>query len=187
MSDRFKELSTMALKELEAVFSRMGDSNVRNLLELIKKTPRIFLFGAGREGLATRTFAMRLMHLGKQAFWVWDDTTPSIGEGDLMICACGSADVGHENYMTQLAKEQGCTLALVTPSDQGHILQIADLVVNLPAAAYKAQGDFVISEQLMGNLFEQALFIFFDVIVMMLREELNVSKEEMIGRHRNIE
>lgn len=187
MSDRFQELSVNALKELEAVFSRMSDSNVRELLELIKKTPRIFLLGAGREGLAARTFAMRLMHLGKQSFWVWDDTTPSIGSGDLMICACGSANVGHENYMTQMAKDQGATLALITPSSQGAIIEIADLVVNLPAAAYKAQGDFVSSGQLMGNLFEQALFIFFDIIVMMLSEEMNIDKEEMVRRHRNIE
>lgn len=187
MNDRFQDLSVMILQELGSVFSRMEDLNVRELLELIKKTPRIFLLGAGREGLAARTFVMRLMHLGKQSFWVWDDTTPSIGEGDLMICACGSADVGHENYIAKMAKEQGATLALVTSSNQGYLHQIADVAVNLPAAAYKAKGDFIPSEQLMGNLFEQALFIFFDIVVMMLREEMNITREEMVSRHRNIE
>ena len=39
----------------------------------------------------------------------------------------------------------------------------------------------------MGNLFEQGLFIFFDVLVMMLREEMNVAPEEMVARHRNVE
>ena len=37
MGDRFKELSQMALQELEAVFAKMDDSNVRELLEKIKK------------------------------------------------------------------------------------------------------------------------------------------------------
>ena len=27
--------------------------------------------GAGREGLSTREFAMRLMHLGKESHWIW--------------------------------------------------------------------------------------------------------------------
>lgn len=187
MKDRFKELSTTALKELTAVFDRMDDSNVRDLLELIKKSERIFLLAAGREGLATKAFAMRLMHLGKKSYWIWDDTTPSIGTGDLMICACGSADVGHENYVAQMAKDNGATLALITPSNTGYIIPISDLAVNLPAAAYKAVGEFVPSEQLMGNLFEQALFIFYDILVMMLQEETGVSKEEMTGRHRNVE
>ena len=178
MADRFKELSTQCMKELTEVFNRMDDSNVRELLEEIKKTPRIFLLAAGREGLATKSFAMRLMHLGKESFWIWDDTTPSIGEGDLMICACGSANVGHEN---------GAKLALITPSSEGFLLSIADMVVNVPAAAYKAVGDFVPSEQLMGNLFEQTLFIFYDILVMMLREEMDIKPEEMVARHRNVE
>lgn len=114
------------------------------------------------------------MHLGKESFWSWDDTTPSIGEGDLMICACGSANVGHENYVAEMAKKNGAKLALITPSSEGFLLSIADMVVNVPAAAYKAVGDFVPSEQLMGNLFEQTLFIFYDILVMMLREEMDI-------------
>ena len=77
--DRFQELSKIALDELSEVFARMSDENVRELLEEIKKADRIFLLGAGREGLSTREFAMRLMHLGKESHWVWDDTTPSMG------------------------------------------------------------------------------------------------------------
>lgn len=187
MQDRFRELSEAALKELTEVFGRMDDSSVREFLELIKKSERIFLLAAGREGLATKAFAMRLMHLGKKSYWIWDDTTPSIGKGDLMICACGSADVGHENYVAQMAKDNGAVLALITPSNAGHLLSISDLVVDLPAAAYKAVGEFVPSGQLMGNLFEQALFIFYDIIVMLLQEETGVTQEEMTGRHRNVE
>ena len=126
MKDRFKELSTQCMKELTEVFERMDDSNVRELLEEIKKTPRIFLLAAGREGLATKSFAMRLMHLGKESFWIWDDTTPSIGEGDLMICACGSANVGHENYVADMAKKNGAKLALITPSSEGFLLSMGE-------------------------------------------------------------
>ena len=52
--DRFQELSKIALDELSEVFARMSDENVRELLEEIKKADRIFLLGAGREGLSTR-------------------------------------------------------------------------------------------------------------------------------------
>ncbi|WHH60346.1 6-phospho-3-hexuloisomerase [Petroclostridium sp. X23] len=187
MADRFKELSQMALSELNAVFDRMNDTTVRELLEMIKKAPRIFLLGAGREGLSTRSFAMRLMHLGKKSYWIWDDTTPSIGEGDLFICACGSADVGHENYICEQAKNNGATLALITASSGGFIAKIADKIVMVPAAAYRAVGNFVPSEQLMGNLFEQTLLILFDVLVMQLREEMNITASEMVSRHRNVE
>lgn len=185
--DQFTQMIDGALLELTDVFSRMQDKDVRPLLEAIKKAPRIFTLGAGREGLSTRAFTMRLMHLGKEVYWIWDDTTPSIGEGDLMICACGSADVGHENYITKMAKENGADLALITPASEGYILTIADITVKVPASAYKAVGDFVESNQLMGNLFEQALFLLFDVLIMMLKDEMGISANSMVSRHRNIE
>ena len=59
--DRFQELSKIVLNELTDVFAKMSDENVRELLDEIKKAKRIFLLGAGREGLSTREFAMRLM------------------------------------------------------------------------------------------------------------------------------
>lgn len=187
MEDKFVQWSDIVMEELKDVFGRMNDTDVRVLLEKIKESKRIFLLAAGREGLATRAFAMRLMHLGKQAYWIWDDTTPAICEKDLLICACGSADVGHENYIAGMAKDNGATIALITPAKQGYLVTIADFIINVPAAAYKATGDFVESQQLMGNLFEQSLFIFYDILIMILREELFISKEEMVSRHRNVE
>ena len=183
----YKEKYETMLKEYRQVFETLDQNSMREFIELIKKHDRIFCIGVGREGMMTRAFAMRLMHMGKEVHWIWDDTTPSIGEGDLMICACGSANVGHENYVADMAKKNGAKLALITPSSEGFLLSIADMVVNVPAAAYKAVGDFVPSEQLMGNLFEQTLFIFYDILVMMLREEMDIKPEEMVARHRNVE
>lgn len=191
MQDRFSELSTVALEELRQVFGKMTDQDVRPLLDGIKKSSRIFLLGAGREGLSTREFAMRLMHLGKESHWVWDDTTPAVRPGDLFICACGSADVSHENIICDNAKRAGANLVLITPSAEGHLLSIADQVIRVPAMAYKAvyhsDEEFVPTVQMMGNQFEQALLVFFDVIVMMLKEEMEITNEDMEQRHRNVE
>lgn len=189
--DRFQELSAIALHELSEVFARMKIDDVREMLEEMKKANRIFLLGAGREGLSTREFAMRLMHTGMEVYWVWDDTTPSMHEGDLMICACGSADVSHENTLCDNAKRTGARLMLITPSVKGHILEIADSVIRIPAAAFKAvynsDEEYVPTVQIMGNQFEQALLVFYDVVIMLFCEEMKISKEEMEARHRNIE
>lgn len=138
MQDHFQKLVTTALKELEQVFDKMKEEDVQPLLESVINASRIFLLGAGREGLSTREFAMRLMHFGKDVHWIWDDTTPAVQKGDLFICACGSADVSHENIICDNAKKAGATLLLVTPSAEGHLLDIADIVIKIPAMAYKA-------------------------------------------------
>ena len=182
--DRFQELSKIALDELSEVFARMSDENVRELLEEIKNAKRVFLLGAGREGLSTREFAMRLMHLGKESHWIWDDTTPAMNKGDLFICACGSADVAHENIICDNAKKTGATILLITPSAKGHILEIADKVIRIPATAYKAvynsEDEYVPTAQMMGNQFEQALLVFFDVIVW--RDIVPDTSEEALDR-----
>ena len=189
MADRFKELSTQCMKELTEVFNRMDDSNVRELLEEIKKTPRIFLLAAGREGLATKSFAMRLMHLGKESFWIWDDTTPSIGEGDLLIATLGDGRIGHINYICERAKEAGAMIYVVTGSPSGDTAKnVADKVFFVPAAVYRGTDDVVPSFQPMGNLFEQCLLILFDIIIMTIVDETpGLTFEKMSKNHRNVE
>jgi 6-phospho-3-hexuloisomerase len=39
----------------------------------------------------------------------------------------------------------------------------------------------------MGNLFEQHLFLLFDIIIMLIEKQLRLSHDEMAARHRNIE
>ena len=45
----------------------------------------------------------------------------------------------------------------------------------------------VASAQPMGNLFEQHLFLLFDILAMLLTERLHETHETMEARHRNIE
>jgi len=57
----------------------------------------------------------------------------------------------------------------------------------VPASVYLDTADIVPSVQPMGNLFEQVLLIAFDMIVMILRDRIGITPEEMEKRHRNLE
>lgn len=183
----FDQLKKIALSELCQVFDRMSEEDVRPLLEAVKAAKRVFLVGAGREGLSTKSFAMRLTHLGKTSYWIWDDTTPGIGNEDLLVCANGRADIDIVNVVVEKAKAAGATIAMVTAAQSGYLYDYADVITRVPAEAFLAKGDFVKSQQLMGNLFEQSLFILYDLLAMQLQKEMGVSPEEMESRHRNVE
>ena len=109
----------------------------------------------------------------------------------MFICACGSADEAHENTLCDNAKKTGATLILITPSAKGHILEIADKVIRIPATAYKAvynsEDEYVPHVKMIENQYEQSLLVIYDVIVMMNSKKMETSKEEMESRHRNIE
>jgi 6-phospho-3-hexuloisomerase len=185
----YQSLWRTVLKEHEAVFGRLDERGLRAFIDLLKKHQRIFLVGVGREGLATRALAMRLAHMGKESHWIWDDTTPGLGPGDLLVATLGDGQIGHLSYVCERAKEAGAYLCVVTGSPSGRTAaDLADQVLFLPAAVYRGRDEVAPSVQPMGNLFEQCLLILFDLAVMLLVDETpGLTFEGMSARHRNVE
>jgi len=173
--------------ELDQVFERLDAGSIEAFVAEIQKAKRIITIGVGREGLSTRAFTMRLMHLGFDVHWVWDDTTPSLGAGDLLIATSGCGEIGHIHYVIEKAKSRGAPVALVTGDPYKKSAPLADCVLFVPASVYLGTADVVPSCQPMGNLFEQSLLITFDMIVMDLTERRGMTKEKMEGNHRNLE
>lgn len=185
----YQEMTGRILGEYQQVFERVDQANLRMFIDEVKAHNRIFLIGVGREGMSTRAFAMRLMHMGKEIHWIWDDTTPSIGTGDLLIATLGDGRIGHIDYICRRAKEAGAMIYVVTGSPSGDTAKnVADKVFFVPAAVYRGTDNVVPSFQPMGNLFEQCLWILFDVVIMMIVNETpELTFEKMSKNHRNVE
>ena len=183
----YNSLYQTILEEHRQVFEQQDLSHLESFIDLINNHARIFVIGVGREGIAARSFAMRLMHLGKEVHWIWDDTTPGMNDKDLFIAVNGSCDIGHINFVLEQGKKAGTKIAVVTGSPSGKAAKIADFCLFVPAAVYNGKDPVVESIQPMGNLFEQHLFMLFDMTVMIMEKLLGISHDEMAARHRNIE
>ncbi len=185
---RYEQLYQTMLQEHEKVFKAQPVEDLEKLMEAIVQAKRIFVVGAGREGIAARSFSMRLMHLGKELHWVWDDTAPGMHRGDLFLAVNGSGKIGHIDYLLQQAASTGVTRAVITGAPAEKTPSEADVCVFVPAAVYKGTDPRVVpSVQPMGSLFEQHLFLLFDILILLLEEKMCLSHEEMEARHRNIE
>lgn len=183
----FSQLATVVNDELGAVLERMDEAQVQAFIDELKDANRIFVAGVGREGLAARGFAMRLMHMGFPTYWAWDDTTPGVQPGDVFLMINGSGEIGHLQYMARKAVEAGGKLVQVSAVPPKPDLLQPERALVVPAAVYLGEGDLVESVQPMGNLFEQSLFVTFDIIVQMMMSQLETDGEEMEKRHRNFE
>lgn len=187
-AERYYNYAKIVLMEHEAVFDAQDPDELDAFIQAVMKADRVFVAGAGREGIAARSFAMRLMHLGKETHWIWDDTTPGMKEGDLFLIVDGSGKIGSIDYLAEQAFHTGAEVGVITGAPQERIPQAADHLLFVPAAVYKGMDPRVKnSVQPMGNLFEQHLFLLFDIMIMLLREEMGLSYEQMESRHRNIE
>lgn len=186
--ERYQNLYQQVQKEHEEVFEKQEIEQIENLMNQIKRANRIFVMGVGREGITARAFAMRIMHLGKEVHWIWDDTTPGMEKDDLFLVVNGSGEIGHIHYVVERAKEIGVYVEVVTGNPTKKTSLLADGILFVQAAVYNGTDERVVpSVQPMGNLFEQHLFLLFDIIIMMLEKEMGVKHSEMERRHRNIE
>lgn len=196
--DTYRQLSEAIVREHEAVFAKLDMQQLRAFMDAIIKARNIFVYGSGREGISMRSFAMRLAHLGKPTHWLFDDTTPGMHAGDLLILSDGRGDVGIHRYFVKRAKESGATIAMVTGLPEGALAKTyADVVLFVHATVYldeaamgpdaPRQHDVVPTVQPMGNQYEQHLYLLMDIVAILLREDMGLSYADMETRHRNIE
>lgn len=187
LEQSYTRLYHTVLSEHEAVFAAMPPEDLKRFIEHIIDANQIFVYGAGREGIAARSFAMRLMHLGKEVHWLWDDTTPGMHEGDLFLVVNGGGSISHINCIMANARAAGAKVVAVTGSPSGDGIKLAHDHLFVRAAVYKGTDPVVPSVQPMGNLFEQHLFMLFDIVIMLAVKELGLDAASMERRHRNIE
>lgn len=177
-----------ALNELGGTFARLNDSEVDKAVEMIANARRIVVFGGGRERLQIMGFAMRMFHMGLQAAVEGDMTTPAVGPGDLFIVTCGPGYISTALALMEVAKAAGASILFITAQPAGRCAPLADHIVLLPAQTMADdQGAAKTSVLPMGSLFEGALFVLFEVMVLKLKNRLNITADDMRANHTNLE
>ena len=178
------EAAEIVAEQVEAI-ARVDDDVVGRLLQSIAGANCIFLLGEGRSGLVGRMFAMRLMHLGHQAFVVGETITPSIAAGDLLIAISGSGETGGVVLLAESGRNAGATMAAITANPESRLAALADLTVLLPTQ-HKLQG--ASSRQYGGSLFEQTTLLLFETMVSMLAAgDAATGFASLAKRHANLE
>ena len=180
------DTARLILAEIDRVLSRVSEAEVTALCDTILSARRIVVYGLGREGLAMRSFAMRLMHLGFNAPVAFDMTAPPIGPGDLFLVSCGPGYLATVEALTGIARGAGASILMLTAQPQASLPQQADLLIYLPAQTM-AQAEAKDSAQAMGSAFEQALWILFDALVPRLQAATGQSADDLRRRHTNLE
>jgi 6-phospho-3-hexuloisomerase len=185
-----KSLGRRALDEIGQVVDALPDDVPEPLVSALLGAKRIALHGLGREGLMMRAFAMRLFHLGLDAHVVGDMTTPPLGTGDLLVVSSGPGALATHDALIGVAKAAGVRVAVVTAQPKGTTSQRGDLIVYLPAqtmADDRPAGRTAASVLPMGSLFEMTQLLFFELVVLALRDRLGETSDSMRARHTNLE
>lgn len=185
----YDTLVTEVMNELGAALRSVDPEAVDNFRRDIIDARRIFVAGQGRSGLRMQAFAMRLMHLDQDVHVVGAATTPAIGPGDLLVIGSGSGRTDSLVSFARRASELNAQVALITIAGESPIGKYADTVIRIAASSPKLkEGESTsASVQPLGSLFEQALGMLLDIVVIQLMDDLNVDQSAMFARHANLE
>jgi len=177
-----------ALDEIRHCLDKVDDGQFDAAVTEIAAANRIVLYGVGREGLQIKGLAMRLFHLGLRAAVVGDMTTPPVGSGDVLVVSAGPGDFSTVSALMKQARHAGVRTLLVTAEPSGAAAALADTVLTVPAQTMARDQSAAASSVLpMGSLYEGALYVLFEILILSLRERLGVSPAAMRANHTNLE
>ncbi len=175
-----------AAAELAEVAARLDPAALEPVVSAITGARRVMLYGCGREGLMMRALAMRLHHLGREVCMQGDMAAFPLGPGDLFLCAAGPGALATATALCRVARDAGARVLVVTAEPSGATAALADDLLVIPAQtmARDIGGSSVLP---MGSLFEGAMFLVFEVLVLRLRDTLGETPGSMRARHTNME
>ncbi|MBH0159217.1 6-phospho-3-hexuloisomerase [Fictibacillus sp. 26RED30] len=175
------------VEELSQTVNLISDEETENLVDQILESKKIFVAGAGRSGFMGKSFVMRMMHMGIDAYVVGETVTASFEKDDLLIIGSGSGETKTLVAIAEKAKSLGGTVATITISPESTIGELADITVRLPGVTKdQSEGDFK-TIQPMGSLFEQTMLLIYDAIILRFMEKKGLDSNKMYGKHANLE
>jgi 6-phospho-3-hexuloisomerase len=175
------------VKELNRTINLIAEDEAEKLVERILESKKVFVAGAGRSGFMAKSFVMRLMHMGIDAFVVGETVTPSLEEDDILVIASGSGETKSLVSMAEKAKTINATVAVVTISPESTIGKLSDVAIKIPAKPKAGADSDYKTIQPMGSLFEQTLLLFFDAVILRIMSKKGLESGVMYGRHANLE
>jgi 6-phospho-3-hexuloisomerase len=153
---------------------------------LAAKGHHLMGYGCGREALQLRGFIMRLHHLGLSVSMQGDMTAPALGPEDLLLVTAGPGNLSTVRALMEQAGTAGADRLLITAVSDAPLAELATQTLILPTTTM-ANDQTTQPILPMGSLFEGALFLLFEWMVLDLRERLGETAETMRARHTNME
>lgn len=173
----------LILDKLTNVLSVTDKNSAAKLKGLVDKAGRIFVGGAGRSGLVSRFFAMRLVHSGYQVSMVGEVVTPAMKDGDLLVVISGSGGTKTLLPILETAKSKGGKIAVISMKSSSAMSDLADLTVQIGN-----DDSFPLTKGMpMGTTFELSTLIYLEAVIGEIIFDKDLTEEGMRAIHANLE
>jgi 6-phospho 3-hexuloisomerase len=180
----FNESIDYIQQKIKEILNKVSQSDINKVKKLFFKTNRIFVYGAGRSGLVAKAFAIRLVHLGFQAFVIGETITAPVKKGDLVIIVSGSGETLPAIMTAEIAHKIGAKVVSITGKKKSEIAKFADVTLYIAFSC-----DDIKRKKFapLGTLFEACVWILLDGFVADLLHSKHETEDIMRSRHATLE
>jgi len=184
----------------QKAISELDPVQVERMIEMILDTKdrKIFVVGMGRSGFVGRAFALRLMNLGFNVYFLGETITPAAEKDDLVIAISGTGMTKLVLSATSAAKEIGARTVAITSYEDSPLGQIVDQLVTIKGRTkmgWPREEDYLARQILgereplspLGSIFENNCMVFLDGLIVELMYRLKKNENDLKLRHASIE
>ena len=188
------------LAGIKRSISELKQDEVEKLITFIlgSKGKKVFIVGMGRSGFVGRAFALRLMNLEFNVYFLGETITPAASEGDLLIAISGTGTTRMVLSACTAAKEIGATVVAITSFPKSPLGEIADLVVEVRGktkAGVPKEKDYLTRQIIgerelvlpLGSIFENNCMVFLDSLIVELMHRLRRKEADLKRAHATLE
>lgn len=191
---RYNLYKNTVLAEIDEVLASIDESKLEAMVEALTKNKELKVLGysAGRMGSGLKAFIMRLNHLGIKASFFGDNYVPPMNADDVFICCSNSGTTKSVVNILEIFKAKaGGTVISFVGNENSKMAELSDIVIKFKTCngGLNSADDpsKINSIQPMTTLTEQAMFVLFDLIVMMIIDRLGINIKDTKQYHSNIE
>jgi 6-phospho-3-hexuloisomerase len=184
MKQVFIESIEYIKKKIDHILSNLSQNQINEAKKLFFSSNHIFVYGAGRSGLCAKAFAIRLVHLGFQAFVIGETITIPVQKNDLVVIVSGSGETIPAVMTAEIANNLGAKVISITGKKDSDIAKFADITFFVSAGCMDQKQKQYAP---LGTLFEASVWILLDGLVAELLDSKNETEATMRKRHATLE
>lgn len=179
-TDFFTKTQNLYNDIINATAEMLDTARIKEVVELIKKSRRIYVYGLGSSGLSALEFKYRLTRMNLVVDTVTDShmmkmSASLLGKDDLVIGVSNSGRTAEVSQALNQAKKRGAKVIGITNFDHTPLSEVSDICLFTPDIGRSGDVNFINSQL--------AIIYILDVMSLLLLEDENLLK----ARQRTLE
>jgi 6-phospho-3-hexuloisomerase len=167
------------IEHLAKILAVDRSREIAEAVGILTTAKKLFVYGVGRSGLAARAFAMRMVQLGIDCYFIGETITPVVSDGDAVLIVSNTGSTMSAIQVANIARRVGAKVISVTGHPTSKLAHASNVVLLIQSNGSSVQSRLAP----LSTLFEDATVLLLDGVVAQIMERLGQTEGDMRERH----